>query len=229
MFSYDSIAFSLDLIGTIAFAISGALLGIRRSMDLFGILVLGVVTAVGGGMIRDTLLGLTPPRALVSPLFSEVAVVSSLLLFLLFFLRRDLLMSHYLEIFERVLVFFDALGLGAFTVVGMNVAAQAGHGDHGFLLLFMGMITGIGGGIIRDLLAGIVPFVFIRHVYAGASLGGGFVYLLLAHLFGDSTAMLGGFFAVVLLRMFAYHYQWHLPRILFEEPDYVQEAEKEQL
>lgn len=223
MIRYETMEFALDLIGTVAFAWSGALLGIRRSMDLFGIIVLGVVTAVGGGALRDVMVGVIPPTSLVRPLFTIIAVVSSLLLFLVLYGRGEMLRSNYIMFFEKILVFFDALGLGAFTVVGMNVAETQGYGDKYFLMLFMGMITGIGGGIIRDILAGIVPFVFIRHVYAAASLFGGVVFLVIRPAFGRSNAMVIGFIAVVVLRLLAARYRWDLPRVKLEEPEFLKE------
>ena len=150
---YESIQFILEFIGTIAFAISGALLGVRRSMDIFGTMVLGLVTAVGGGMIRDLTLGITPPAAFTDSIWTLIAVVVSLLVFLSFYRRGNHLNSRFLITFEKYLVFFDALGLAAFTIVGMNTAAGIGYVNQHFLILFCGMATGIGGGIIRDLQA----------------------------------------------------------------------------
>ncbi|MDO5714163.1 MAG: trimeric intracellular cation channel family protein [Tissierellia bacterium] len=222
---YETMQFTLDLIGTIAFALSGALLGIRRSMDLFGIIVLGVVTAVGGGMLRDTMLGLTPPTALARPLFTLVAVLCSLILFLIFYGRGEMLHKNYIMVFEKILVIFDAFGLGAFTVVGMNVSELAGYGDRHFLMIFMGMITGIGGGIIRDVLAGIVPFVFIRHVYAAASFVGGLVYVLIVPYIGSSYAMVIGFVIIVTVRLLAAKNKWELPRVEMVEPDFTEGKE----
>lgn len=215
--NYQSIQFILEVIGTVSFAISGALLGIRRSMDIFGIIVLGVVTAVGGGMIRDVALGLIPPSAFLDSTFPVLAALVSVFVFLIFYRRGNHLNSRFVLTFEEYLVFFDALGLGAFTIVGMNTAAGVGYLDNGFLVLFCGMITGIGGGIVRDLLAGIVPFVFIRQVYGAASFIGGVFYLLLYKSLGPSLAMIVGFLLVVVVRMVAHIKKWNLPRVRVED------------
>lgn len=214
---YESIQFILEFIGTIAFAISGALLGVRRSMDIFGTMVLGLVTAVGGGMIRDLTLGITPPAAFTDSIWTLIAVVVSLLGFLSFYRRGNHLNSRFLITFEKYLVFFDALGLAAFTIVGMNTAAGIGYVNQHFLILFCGMATGIGGGIIRDLLAGIVPFVFIRQIYAVASFAGGVLYLLTYQSLGPSVAMILGFSGVLVVRLISYLKNWNLPRVIVED------------
>ncbi len=214
---YETIQFILELVGSVSFAISGALLGIRRSMDIFGTIVLGVVTAVGGGMIRDIALGITPPMAFTDSRLTLISFLVSVFVFWIFYRRGDHLNGRFLITFEKYLVIFDAVGLGAFTIVGMNTAAATGYMDHRFLILFCGMVTGIGGGIIRDLLAGIIPFVFIRQIYAVASFLGGLLYLLTYQSLGPSFAMILGFVGVIFVRLFSYSRNWNLPRIMVEE------------
>lgn len=136
---------TLEIVGTIAFAISGALVGVKKKHDLFGVLFLGIVTSVCGGMFRDVLIGNIPPQMFRNPTFVAIAAVVSLLTFCIaYFLKPD--MRKHAVSFDHLLNFMDALGLGAFTVGGMNTAMNLGYQDNGFLVIFVGVLTGIGGG-----------------------------------------------------------------------------------
>ena len=135
----------IELIGTIAFSISGAMVGIRRKMDIFGVLVLGVVTAVGGGMMRDVILGKTP-SAFVKPIYVEVAVISALAPFLLLSINKRLLHSKYQALYAGLMFLMDSVGLGIFTAVGVSTGWTAGYHDNMFFLSFLGVLTGVGGG-----------------------------------------------------------------------------------
>ena len=115
----------IELIGTIAFSISGAMVGIRRKMDIFGVLVLGVVTAVGGGMMRDVILGKTP-SAFVKPIYVEVAVISALAPFLLLSINKRLMHSKYQTLYAGLMFLMDSVGLGIFTAVGVSTGWTAG-------------------------------------------------------------------------------------------------------
>lgn len=139
----ETFQFYFELIGAAAFAISGAALGIRKEMDLFGVAMLGMTTAVGGGMLRDTMLGLTPPTALRDPVQALVAIAVSILVFFVWRRRKAELHNRYAE---TVLLLADSLGLGIFSAHGAAIAIQAGYGANWFLVLFMGMLTGVGGG-----------------------------------------------------------------------------------
>ena len=142
----ETFQFYFELIGAAAFAISGAALGIRKEMDLFGVAMLGMTTAVGGGMLRDTMLGLTPPTALRDPVQALVAIAVSILVFFVWRRRKAELHNRYAE---TVLLLADSLGLGIFSAHGAAIAIQAGYGANWFLVLFMGMLTGVGGGVQR--------------------------------------------------------------------------------
>ncbi|MDO5715932.1 MAG: trimeric intracellular cation channel family protein [Tissierellia bacterium] len=201
-----------EIIGTIAFAFSGAMLGIRKEMDIFGIMVLGVVTALGGGLTRDIILGITPPAMFQNSNFALLAVLSSLILFVIFYFKVDFLNSLWIRQVERLMIFFDALGLGAFTVTGINTALTGGF-EKKFLLIFVGMVTGIGGGIIRDVLSREIPFVFREQIYAIASLSGAVVYLITSVYLPIEINMILCFITVVLVRLYAIKKNLHLPRI----------------
>ncbi|EOS46079.1 trimeric intracellular cation channel family protein [Lachnospiraceae bacterium JLR.KK009] len=207
--------FLLEIVGTIAFASSGAMLGIRKNMDIFGVNVLGITTAVGGGCVRDLLLGIHPPKMFQNFAYVGTAILTSCLLFVVFFIKKELLESTFLERYERVMSALDAVGLGIFTVMGIRTAMdlEGSHFDHWFLLVFVGVATGIGGGMMRDVMAGETPFVFIKHVYACAALIGAFLYIFLCRAVPDIGAMLVSSITVVAVRLLAAHYRWNLPRI----------------
>ncbi len=207
--------FLLEIVGTIAFASSGAMLGIRKNMDIFGVNVLGITTAVGGGCVRDLLLGIHPPKMFQNFAYVGTAILTSCLLFVVFFIKKELLESTFLERYERVMSALHAVGLGIFTVMGIRTAMdlEGSHFDHWFLLVFVGVATGIGGGMIRDVMAGETPFVFIKHVYACAALIGAFLYIFLCRAVPDIGAMLVSSITVVAVRLLAAHYRWNLPRI----------------
>lgn len=201
--------FIVNLIGTVAFAASGAMIGLKKNMDLFGVCILGLTTAVGGGVVRDLILGLTPPAAFQDPTAALVALGVSAV----FFLRRvRQVLTHNPRHYNLLLFWMDALGLGAFTVVGIQIALEQAGQSTFFLLVFVGVVTGVGGGVLRDLMAQEVPSIFRRNVYASASLLGAMLCAGLWPLAGSMASMLTGMAAVVLVRCLAAHYDWNLPK-----------------
>ena len=163
----ETITFILEMIGTIAFAASGALVGSEQKMDIFGVSVLGVITAVGGGMIRDVTLGITPPGVFQKPVYAAVAVLTSVLVFFLLYFKREMLKGNVT--YDKVMLVMDSVGLGIFTVVGVNTGIRQGFADNTFLLVFVGTITGVGGGLLRDMMAEVPPYIFVKHIYACGS------------------------------------------------------------
>lgn len=208
----DILILTMELIGTVAFASSGAMLAIRKEMDVFGVCVLGVTTSVGGGLIRDLILGLFPPIMFSSPVYTLVAIGVSLLLFLLLYRNRRFLHGKVAAAYERVMLVFDAVGLGIFTVVGINTALEAGYQQR-FLLIFVGVLTGVGGGLLRDTMAQVKPYILTKHVYACASITGALVCVLTRSFLGHLNSMITGAAVVMLIRFLAAHYRWNLPRI----------------
>lgn len=209
-----SMFFLVEMIGTIAFACSGAMVAIKKRLDLLGVVVLGVTTACGGGMLRDLIIGKTPPTLFREPVYVTVAFAA--VLFLFFIIRFQKLSLELLssEHYEGVMNLFDAVGLGAFTVVGIDVAVEAGYGEYGFLVVFLGVITGVGGGILRDIMAGETPYILKKHVYASASIAGALVYVWLLKAAPSDAAIVASALLVVLIRMLARHYRWNLPRAM---------------
>ena len=200
----------LELVGTVAFAASGALTAMKKQMDLLGIVVLGVVTAVGGGILRDIILGATPPYAFRDPLCACVAIVTSLLLFIPY-LRRPLMKNQ--KVFDFAMLLMDSVGLGVFTVMGIWIAKELSPDYRIFLLTFVGLITGVGGGVLRDIMAGQTPYIFVKHIYASASLAGALVCALLWKILPDYVSMLAGLLLVLTIRLLSAHFHWNLPRV----------------
>ena len=208
----DLIIFIMEMMGTVAFAASGAMLGIRKKMDLFGVCVLGVTTAVGGGMIRDIILGIIPPGMFRRPVYTFVAIVPSVGLFALLYIKRNLLDGRIGHLYELLMNISDAIGLGIFTVVGINTAWSAGY--HAlFLVVFVGVLTGVGGGLLRDVMAQEKPYILTKHIYACASIVGALVCVDTEETLGNLPAMMVGACVVVIVRFLAMHYRWNLPRI----------------
>lgn len=198
-----------EIVGTVAFAISGAMTGIKKKMDIFGVAILGLTTAVGGGALRDIILGNTPPVMFRNPVYAVIAIATSVILFLPA-VQRLLLRIHGL--YDALMLLMDSVGLGIFTVVGIQTAYAAVENPGWFLLLFVGVITGVGGGVLRDVMAGDMPYVFVKHFYACASLLGAALCILLWEFAGQTVAMAAGAAAVVALRYLAVKYRWSLPK-----------------
>lgn len=198
-----------ELMGTVAFAVSGAMLALSKKMDIFGVAVLGLVTSVGGGVIRDLVLGITPPATFRNPIYAAVAITVSIIIFIPS-VRRFISGSPML--YDKTLLIMDSVGLGIFTVMGIEAAYIAGYEDSVFLLIFVGVITGVGGGVIRDVLAGITPAILVKHFYATASIIGAVICILLWNTVGRSAALFGGAVSVVMLRLLAAHFRWSLPK-----------------
>lgn len=200
--------FILEIIGAVSFAVSGAMTALRHRMDVFGVAILGLVTAVGGGVIRDLILGVTPPATFRHPVYAIVALSVSVVIFMPSV--RRLLMKKQ-KLYDAVLLLMDSVGLGIFTVVGIRAAWEATDSVNVFLFIFVGVTTGVGGGVLRDVLAGDTPYIFVKHFYATASVIGALICICVRILFGDTPAIIAGAAATVLLRILAAHFKWSLP------------------
>ena len=228
--TYDKIMLAMDSVGLgiftvvgvntgirqgymVAFAASGAMVGVERNMDIFGVSVLGVATAVGGGMIRDIVLGIIPPAVFTNPVYALVSVLASCIVFFIFYFKRELLQGHRRETYDKIMLAMDSVGLGIFTVVGVNTGIRQGYMDNVFLLVFLGTITGVGGGLLRDMMASVPPYIFVKHIYACASIIGAVVCVYMNRFVGNVQAMVVSSIVVVLIRYLAAHYRWNLPRL----------------
>ncbi len=191
----------LDWIGTFVFALSGGLRGVEKAFDLFGVLFLAFVVAVAGGIMRDVLIGAFPPAAITEPHYFLIAIGGGMVTFLWY--------PRIAALRQRI-QFFDALGLGLFAVIGTQKAIA--HGINPLMAALMGMLTGIGGGITRDILAGDTPYVLRSELYALAALAGGAVVVLADRLGAPPLAgMLAGAASCIFLRLMAIYRGWTVP------------------
>ena len=207
----EDVMFVLELIGAAAFAVSGAMVAIEKKADIFGVLFLAVTTALGGGVIRDVLIGRIPPVMFVSYWYLLISVVAALAVFIDAYLRSEKYKLH-LDKLDAVNNVFDAIGLAVFTVSGMNAAMSVS--DNVILVLFVGMCTGVGGGMLRDVMTNTMPKVLRKRVYAVASLIGGGLYYVMHVLDINQLLSVGcGMLVIFALRLFATIYKWNLPSV----------------
>lgn len=213
-----SIFLIIEVIGTIAFASSGAMVAIKKELDLLGVIVLGVTTAVGGGMLRDIILGNVPPGLFTKPIYVITAFLTVMALFMVVRLNQKILESRYITAYEKMMNIFDAVGLAAFTVTGIDTAVLAGYEDYHFLSVFLGVLTGVGGGLLRDIMAGQTPYILRKHVYASASIAGAICYVFLADWMTGDASMIISAVLVILIRLLATRYCWNLPTATKKQP-----------
>ncbi|WP_035799416.1 trimeric intracellular cation channel family protein [Butyrivibrio sp. NC3005] len=209
----SNLMFFLNVIGTAAFSISGALTAIRKELDFLGVIILGTITAVGGGIMRDILVGKLPPDAFVDPIYAAIGCLTAMgVFFYVYFHLRG-----YRKIwgigFQKIVLYADTIGLAVFSVLGVQVGFDVGEGSNCFLTVFLGTITGVGGGLLRDILAGDKPYILCKHVYACASMAGALTCTLLWNIIGKETSIIISVVIVILIRLLAIHYKWNLPRI----------------
>lgn len=209
----------LVIVGTVAAGISGAFVAIKAKLDLFGVVFVGCVTAVGGGILRDMMVGRTPPAIFSSLYLLLIAAVTSMVVFVVAYIasKRFELIRKKVEQVNNV---FDAVGLAAFTVVGVDVAFTTGTVFHNPVLsVLLGLLTGVGGGIFRDILTATTPYIFKKHIYAIACLGGAILYYVLRYFTGNTLiAAIVCMSFVITIRMLATRFRWEVPKVhLVEE------------
>ena len=202
-FEIDGFISILDYLGTIAFAVTGASKAISHKADVFGIIVLATVVGVGGGVIRDVTFGRFP-TAFSDPIYAVLTAITGVLMFFLFTKMKKQM---------NVWLIFDAVGLGVFSILGASIAYQI-VGLNFLPMLFGGMITAIGGGILRDVFVREIPIVFVKEVYAIASIIGIVVfYTMLFFAVEIHLASIIGIVTVTGIRLLAMKYNWNLPKV----------------
>ena len=201
MVNLHSLYTFIDLAGTFAFAISGAVAARDKGLDVFGIFVVAFTVACGGGIIRDLCIGAIPPAGLSDWRYLTVAMIAAIITMSLNSLSRWL---------NRPVLLFDALGLSLFAVSGAQKALEFGHNNE--MAILLGMITAVGGGVLRDVLLNRVPVIFEKEIYASAALLGAAVVVIGAY-FGWSNDWVfpGGFLLCFILRILALYCHWKLP------------------
>ena len=192
----------LDLFGTMAFAATGALKAVEHRLDIFGVIFLAAITGLAGGIIRDVILGIIPPSGISELSYVSIAIITAVAVFYL-----------YPRIKSQMGLFLtsDAVGLGVFTIIGATIALNT-YGFNILLMVFAGMITAIGGGIIRDALVNETPLVFRKELYASISFVGVLLYILL--IYEGISLEISSIICIVFVTVFrimAIHYKWNLP------------------
>jgi uncharacterized membrane protein YeiH len=191
----------LDWVGTFVFALSGGLLGVQKRFDLFGVLFLSFVVSVVGGIMRDVLIGAVPPAAITEIHYFAIAIGGGLITFYWYPRVASL---------QRQILILDAVGLALFAVIGAQKAIN--YGINPLMSAIMGMLTGIGGGMTRDVLAGNVPFVLRGDLYAVAALAGATIVSIGTVMGVQPTyPMLLGAALCIFLRLMAIYYNWRAP------------------
>ncbi len=208
----------IESIGVIAFSISGAMVAIRRKADLFGVILLAIITTLGGGLTRDVIFSFTPPAFFNSKEYLLLSAIVAIIVFL--FARK---FSHtYLENetrIEHINDIFDALGLGIFAVMGVKVAFEQGYENNALISITCGVVTCICGGMLRDVLTNSTPFVLVKHIYAIAAITGASIFYLL-HIYSenlgveDSLAVIIGVIITFVLRILAMAFKWNMPKAI---------------
>lgn len=196
----------IEVLGTVAFAVSGAISAIQKRFDLLGVLMMAFVTAIGGGTLRDILIGNTPVtwlRDITTPLIILATGFATILF------------KRHIRNFPVTLLIFDALGLGMFTIIGIQkgMAFQL----HPGICVALGTITGCFGGVIRDILINTIPSLFHKEVYATACITGGTVYVFLIKCLPDELAESMAIVLILTIRILAVKLKWRLPPILPDE------------
>lgn len=190
-----------DLIGVVAFAISGALIGIEKKLDLFGVIFLATTTAVGGGIFRDLLIGNTPPTTFLNPISM---IISSSVGFIVFFTPNKIIK------FNKVILISDAIGLSVFSVIGCRTAIVNGV-ENAFFAVAMGLSTGVGGGILRDVFVNNIPYVLKKEIYAIASIIGALCYYFISKHLSDILSLYISFSITFIIRLLAIKFNISLP------------------
>ncbi|MBO7297842.1 MAG: TRIC cation channel family protein [Clostridia bacterium] len=215
----EIILFILEIVGTVAFAVSGAFVAIKARFDIFGVLVIGCITAVGGGITRDIIIGINPPAIFSKLYIVGIAILATIIVFIVAYIKRKQF-DEIRERIEHINNIFDAIGLAAFTVMGTEIAFTNGIEKNVFLSVTIGVLTGVGGGVLRDILTETPPYIFKKHVYALASIIGAVLYYLIRLWVNDT--ILPSIVAIIFIigiRLLATKYRWDLPKIQLQEQD----------
>jgi uncharacterized membrane protein YeiH len=196
-----------EFIGTVAFAITGTLLGIKKQLDIFGVIFLAIITAVGGGIIRDIIIGNVPPTAFKEPIYCIVSIITSLITCIFY---------HKISQLNALILICDAIGLGIFTAAGANTALVHGFNQL-FIVITTGLMTGVGGGILRDVFVKEIPFIFRKDVYAVASIAGALALYYSNIFLSDIASLYICFFVTLIIRIICIKKDIHLPNFKLEE------------
>lgn len=209
----DMFFYIAEVIGVIAFALSGAMIGIDRRLDLFGVVFITFINSFGGGLMRDLLIGVVPPKMFYNYEYLIYVAVCAVVIILTESVLKEKFFENRVAI-DKVINIFDAIGLGTFAIIGVQAGIRAGHGDNVFFCAFLGMTTGIGGGILRDLLSHAKPLVLVKQIYALAAIIGALMYYYLDKFnVNNAISLISSVALVVIIRLCAAHFRWDLPKV----------------
>lgn len=195
--------YSIDILGTVAFAISGVLVALNKRMDAFGILIIAFVTAVGGGTLRDILIGETPVSWMKDMTFIYVIILST---------AFAVMFRSKIDYLRKSLFLFDSIGIGLYTVVGIEKGISAEL--HPIICIFLGTISACFGGVIRDILCNEIPVIFRKEVYATACILGGITYFLVSYLpIASNLVFIIAGSVVIAVRLVAVRFKISLPNL----------------
>lgn len=204
----------IEVIGIIAFSVSGSMVAIRRKTDLFGVMLLAILTSMGGGLLRDVIFSFTPPVIFSLKWYLLICVVVSVIVFLIARKYSKTYLENETKI-EHINDIFDALGLGIFAVMGTKVGIEHGFVNDAVITISCGVITCIGGGIIRDVLTMSIPFVLVKRIYAIAAIwGSGVYYVMYLFEINDGVAIVAGVSVTFILRLLAMIFKWNMPKAI---------------
>lgn len=193
----------LDLFGTMAFAVTGAFKAIEHKADIVGIIILATITGVAGGIIRDILMGHFPPHSISDPYYVIITVTTGIVIFFLY----PKMQKHW-----NLFLKFDAIGLGVFTAIGATFAYET-YGMNFLAIALAGMVTAVGGGILRDMFVNEIPMVFVKELYASASFVGVIVFYAVLGIDSNlEAATVISIVIVTVLRLVAMKKNWNLPK-----------------
>ncbi|RYY52580.1 MAG: trimeric intracellular cation channel family protein [Chitinophagaceae bacterium] len=200
--TFSEFLFIIEMLGTAAFTMSGVFAAIEKKLDVFGVLVIGFVTAIGGGTIRDMLIGVTPVTWMTDNATILVILLSA---------AMAVLFRKRLANFRKTLFFLDALGLGIFTIIGIQKGTTVNLSPG--VCIALGTITGCFGGVVRDILLNRIPTLFLKGLYATPCIAGGIIYFILGGRTSEGFAQGVAIATVCLLRIIAYRNKWTLPSL----------------
>lgn len=199
--------YTIDILGTIAFAISGVLVALSKKMDPFGILIIAFVTAIGGGTLRDLLIGDTPVSWMENLTYTYVIIIAAVL---------TVIFKTKIDYLRRSLFLFDTIGIGLYTVVGVEKGIGAGLSP--IICIALGTISACFGGVIRDILCNEIPVIFRKEIYATACILGGLTYFLVRKLpVDDNLVFVIAGIVVIVVRLLAVRFKISLPTLYKEE------------
>ncbi|WP_299765372.1 trimeric intracellular cation channel family protein [uncultured Dokdonia sp.] len=197
----------IDILGTIAFAISGVLTAMNKRMDAFGILIIALITSIGGGTLRDVLIGKTPVTWMQDQVFPTVIFITAVF---------AVLFRSKLKYFRRSLFLFDTIGIGLYTITGVQVSLAFGLDP--LICVILGTISACFGGVLRDILCNEIPIIFHKEIYATACIVGAVAYLVLIRFeFSQTVAMIISGSVIITIRILAVVFKWKLPRLYKKE------------